>query len=81
MQLEILSPQKTIYAGSAESVILPGSDGLFTILDRHAPMISALEKGTLRYCVQGKETEISINGGVVETKHNQVSVCVETETI
>jgi F-type H+-transporting ATPase subunit epsilon len=79
MTLEILSPEEIIYAGSAESVTLPGLSGLFTILDRHAPIISALHKGKLIYSVQGRETEMTINGGFVETKNNIVSVCVEQE--
>jgi F-type H+-transporting ATPase subunit epsilon len=77
MKLEIVSPEKIIYAGSAEAVILPGLSGLFTILDRHAPIISALDKGKLTYSVDGKETELTINGGFVEAKKNIVSVCVE----
>jgi F-type H+-transporting ATPase subunit epsilon len=79
MKLEILSPEKIIYSGSAESVTLPGLSGLFTILDRHAPIISVLDKGKLLYSVQGQEREISIDGGFVEAKNNLVSVCVEGE--
>jgi F-type H+-transporting ATPase subunit epsilon len=81
MILEILSPQKTIHAGSAQSVTLPGLGGLFTILDRHAPMIAALDEGCLRYCAEGKESELDISGGWVEMKNNKVSVCVEIRTI
>jgi F-type H+-transporting ATPase subunit epsilon len=79
MKLEIVSPQKTIYAGSAEAVTLPGLDGLFTILNRHAPIISALGKGKLVYTVDGKKSEVMIGGGFVETGKNTVSVCVELE--
>jgi F-type H+-transporting ATPase subunit epsilon len=77
MKLEIVSPEKIIYTGSAELVTLPGLSGLFTILDRHAPIISALDKGKLTYSIEGKETELTINGGFVEAKKNIVSVCVE----
>jgi F-type H+-transporting ATPase subunit epsilon len=77
MTLEIISPEKTVFSGNAESVTLPGAIGLFTILDRHAPIISALTKGVLTYCVNGVKTEVNVNGGFVEAKNNNVSVCIE----
>jgi F-type H+-transporting ATPase subunit epsilon len=77
MHLEIISPEKILYSGNAESVTLPGVSGSFTILDRHAPIISALHKGILTYSVNGNETELTIDGGFVEAKKNKVSVCVE----
>jgi F-type H+-transporting ATPase subunit epsilon len=77
MTLDIISPEKTVYSGNAESVTLPGAIGLFTILDRHAPIISALTKGVLTYSVNGVKTEVTVNGGFVEAKNNNVSVCIE----
>jgi F-type H+-transporting ATPase subunit epsilon len=77
MKLEIISPEKILFSGNAESVTLPGLLGSFTILDRHAPIISALEKGKLAYKT-GKETvELTVDGGFVEAKKNIVSVCVD----
>jgi len=77
MNLEIVSPEKIIYSGEAESVTLPGLSGSFTILDRHAPIISALKKGVISYRINEKEEEVIINEGFVEAKNNSVSVCVE----
>lgn len=48
MLLEILTPEKDIFTGEASLVQLPGVDGLFAILDKHAPMIAALKQGTVR---------------------------------
>lgn len=78
MNLEIISPEKTVYSGTAESITLPGLiNGTFTILDRHAPIISALTKGVILYSVNGKKIEVTTNGGFVEAKNNNVSVCIE----
>ncbi|GHT74271.1 hypothetical protein AGMMS50262_06910 [Bacteroidia bacterium] len=77
MTLDIISPEKIIYAGKADSVTLPGLLGEFTILDRHAPIISALGEGTLRYSHESKETSLPVRGGFVEAKRNIVTVCVE----
>lgn len=77
MQLEIVSPEKTLYSGEAELVTFPGTIGSFTILERHAPIISSLEKGILMYRVNGEDRELIINGGFVEAKNNVVSVCID----
>jgi F-type H+-transporting ATPase subunit epsilon len=77
MHLEIVSPEKTIYSGEAQLVTLPGLVGAFTILERHAPVISVLGKGVLLYRVNGTNNEINVNGGFVEVKKNVVSVVVE----
>jgi F-type H+-transporting ATPase subunit epsilon len=77
MNLEIVSPEKIIYNGKAELVTLPGLSGAFTILERHAPLISALGKGIVLYLVNGENFEIKINEGFVEAKKNIVSVSIE----
>ena len=77
MNLEIVSPEKIVYSGKAKSVTLPGLNGSFTILDRHAPIISALKKGVMSYKIEGKNEEMTISEGFVEAKKNIVSVCIE----
>jgi F-type H+-transporting ATPase subunit epsilon len=77
MNLEIVSPEKIIYSGTAESVTLPGLSGSFTILDRHAPIISALDKGVMTYRVNGKDEEVTVAGGFVEAEKNNISICIE----
>jgi len=77
MKLEIISPEKIIYSGDAEIVTLPGLKGAFSILDRHAPIISGLNKGKLTYRNAQEDISIQLNGGFVEAKNNIVTVCVE----
>ena len=77
MNLEIISPKEIIYSGIAESVTLPGLKGAFTILDRHAPIISILKKGELHYRMNENNARVYVNEGFVEVKKNKVSVCIE----
>jgi F-type H+-transporting ATPase subunit epsilon len=48
MHLEIITPETKIFAGEATAVQLPGIDGLFQVLNNHAPIISALGKGNIK---------------------------------
>jgi F-type H+-transporting ATPase subunit epsilon len=78
MKLQILSPEKTLYQGPADLVALPGLLGAFTILENHAPIISGLGKGVLRYRNEGQEVSLPVEGGgFVEAKNNEVIVCIE----
>ena len=48
MYLEIVSPERTLFNGDVESVLVPGADGSFQMLDNHAPIVSTLVKGTVK---------------------------------
>lgn len=78
MHLEIVTPEKKIFSGEVYGVLLPGITGLFEILDRHAPLISALKKGNLKI-LKGKNSfeNFSIQNGFVEVLNNKVTVLVE----
>jgi F-type H+-transporting ATPase subunit epsilon len=78
MNLEIITPDKKLYEGEVKSIQLPGLTGSFGVLDNHAPMISALKKGTINI-VDNAQANISfdVNGGVVEVNKNKVIVLAE----
>ena len=78
MLLEILTPERKLYSGSVYGIQLPGVDGLFEILDKHAPIVSALKKGKLKI-LKDKTTfeHYNIDGGFVEMLNNKATVLVE----
>ncbi len=43
MILEILTPERKLFSGEVYGVQLPGIDGLFEVLDKHAPLVSAIK--------------------------------------
>jgi F-type H+-transporting ATPase subunit epsilon len=77
MNLEIKSPEKSLFSGTVDAVHLPGSKGEFTILPRHAAIISTLRDGKI-ICRTGKEErEFEIKSGIVEVKNDVIMACVE----
>lgn len=74
MKIEILTPDTQIYAGEASLVQLPGLDGLFEILENHAPMIAALTKGKAKVENNGEIQFFDITGGVAEVQQNKIIV-------
>lgn len=77
IRLNIISPESTILDEMVDNVTLPGSVGPFMVLKNHAPIISSLEKGVIKYKIHDEIHSISIASGFVEVKSNVVMVCVE----
>ena len=81
MTLEILTPEKKLYSGEVYGVLLPGITGLFEVLNKHAPLVSALKSGTLKILKQKNNFEsYTIQSGFVEVLNNKVTVLVEGAT-
>lgn len=77
MNLEIITPDKKVFEGEATSVIFPGSEGEFQVLNNHAPIVSSLGNGTMTIEVNGQKQSFVVDGGVVEVLDNKVLVLAE----
>ena len=78
MTLEILTPERKIFSGEVYGVQLPGISGLFEILDKHAPMVSALKEGRLKILTNKTSTvSYKIQSGFAEIINNKATVLVE----
>lgn len=77
MYLEIITPDKKVFSGNVTSVSVPGTNGKFQMLNRHAPIISTLVNGSVKVNT-GKETlNYFVKGGVVEMLDNKVTLLAE----
>jgi len=70
MKVQILTPEKTVFDGEAESVMVPGAAGAFEVLKGHAPILSSLVAGTARVISNKKEIHFHIGGGFFEFSHD-----------
>lgn len=69
---ELVSPEKLLFSGDVESVVVPGAEGLFTVLKDHAPVMTTMRPGvvdinesasrTLRLFVRGGFADVSPTG-------------------
>ena len=75
--LEIVTPEARIFSDEVESVVLPGSEGEMGILPSHAPLVSALQPGELRYTKGGKATELAVGEGLVEVTGSHARVLTD----
>jgi F-type H+-transporting ATPase subunit epsilon len=92
MKLEIITPEASLFKGEATSVSLPGLDGVFQVLNNHAPIISSLKNGEVIFELSGNESDAvmsdllirsgskvhaSIKGGVAELNNNRLVILAE----
>jgi len=76
--LEILTPNGEIYNGQAVSVVLPGEEGEFGVLAKHASLTTLLTTGVIDVEKEDKSVEaIVINWGVVQVDEEKVIILVE----
>lgn len=78
MILKIISSEDIVFEGEVVLVTLPGSNGRFTVLNRHASLVSTLESGRIFYRVSEGDEGVSlpVDGGLVDVDNNVVSVCL-----
>ncbi len=78
MKVIVSKPDSTLFEGEVKLAQLPGTGGLFEILNNHAPIISSLKAGTLRLVTQeGDEQQFEIRGGVVKSQQNDLLILVQ----
>ena len=78
MKVKIIKPDTTLYEGPATLLQLPGTGGLFEILENHAPIISSLGAGKIRLQADGKEEKsFEIKAGVIKGQENDILILVQ----
>jgi len=92
MILEIVTPEAVIFHSEVSSVAVPGINGSFQMLKDHAPIVSLLDKGSIR--IKGNQIEVmkeyadqfskekdelilNINGGTVEMNNNKIIILAD----
>lgn len=78
IELEIITPREKIMSRKVYEVTLPGIMGGFQVLRNHAPLITDLEKGDIKFVLDdGSVHSVAVSGGFVEVYRNKVSAIVE----
>ncbi len=78
LQLEIVTPERQVYSDTVDSVQVPGSEGELGVLPNHAPLVSTLGVGELRFRKGGVEESFAIVGGFLQVRPDKVVVLAET---
>ena len=77
INFEIVSPEKKIASGEADSILVPGFEGDFTVLAKHAPCLSSLRAGILTIFASGTKTEYFVQSGFAEVSDQGLIILAE----
>jgi F-type H+-transporting ATPase subunit epsilon len=78
IKLEVVTPKGAVVNEDVDIVTAPGFAGEFGVLANHAPFLSTIKIGTLRYKKDGSEEELMISGGFCEVSDNKITFLVES---
>jgi F-type H+-transporting ATPase subunit epsilon len=77
LHVSVISPERTIFEGEAESVVVPAWDGELGILRGHAPLMALLGTGSIRIRHGGQTELFHVSGGFLQVVNNRVNVLSE----
>jgi F-type H+-transporting ATPase subunit epsilon len=77
LKLEIVTPEAKVFSDEVSTVVLPGMLGEMGVLPNHAPVVTALLPGELRYTQGSTVTELAVGDGFVEITGSTVKVLTD----
>jgi F-type H+-transporting ATPase subunit epsilon len=77
-QLEIVTPEKKVVDTAASEVQIPGKSGYLGILPGHAPLITELAVGEIKFRDGGEEQRLAVAWGFAEVLPDKVTILAET---
>lgn len=77
LHFSLVSPDRELFAGDVDQVIVPGAMGEFGVLPRHAPFMSTITPGALRILTGTSVRRIFVNGGFADVTPDGLTVLAE----
>ena len=77
IKYELVSPESKVASGEAESVLVPGYEGDFTVLSKHALYLSTLRPGILKVFSSEGEIEYFVDAGFAEVSDQGLVILAE----
>lgn len=77
LDVSVISPEKLLFHGDVDSIVVPGSEGFFGVYPGHTALVSLLGIGVLEVR-QGNKTKVAaIEGGFFEVRDNKVTILTD----
>ncbi|MCC5995067.1 MAG: F0F1 ATP synthase subunit epsilon [Oceanicaulis sp.] len=77
LSFDLVSPEKRVFAGEVDMVVVPGEDGDFGVLAGHAPFMSTIRSGAIAVHSGGSVTRTFIHGGFAEVTPDGLTILAE----
>jgi F-type H+-transporting ATPase subunit epsilon len=77
LNFALVSPEREVFHGEVDHVVVPGSEGEFGVSPNHAPVMSVIKPGALKVINEGAERRIFVNGGFADVTPEGLTVLAE----
>ena len=77
MQFDLVSPERKLASGQANSVLIPGADGDLTAMPAHAPVVVTLRPGMLVVEMEGGTEEFAVTGGFAQVTAEAATILAD----
>ncbi len=77
LHFDLVSPEKRVFAGEVDQVVVPGVEGEFGVLAGHAPFMSTILSGAIAIHADGNVTRTFIRGGFAEVTSDGLTILAE----
>jgi F-type H+-transporting ATPase subunit epsilon len=74
---ELVSPERLLFSGEVEQVVVPGSEGEFTVLKDHAPVMTTLRPGFVYINATSGEQILYVRGGFADVAPTGLTILAE----
>ncbi len=75
---ELVSPEKLLFSGEVEAVVVPGIEGEFTVMKDHAPVMTVLKAGIVQIDeTSSKKTRLFVRGGFADIAGGGLTLLAE----
>ncbi len=77
LHFDLVSPERRLFAGDVDQVVVPGEEGDFGVLPQHAPFMSVIRPGAITVMNDGGSERTFIHGGFAEVTPNGLTILAE----
>jgi F-type H+-transporting ATPase subunit epsilon len=77
LTFSLVAPERELFHGEVDQVVVPGEDGDFGVLPYHAPLMSTIRPGAIRVLDDGTERKIFVYGGFADVTPDGLTILAE----
>jgi F-type H+-transporting ATPase subunit epsilon len=77
LHFSLVSPERELFSGQVDQVVVPGIDGQFGVLSQHAPVMTVIQQGAIRILDGASERKIYVGGGFADVTPSGLTILAE----
>jgi F-type H+-transporting ATPase subunit epsilon len=77
LHFSLVSPERELFSGHVDQVVVPGIDGQFGVLSQHAPVMTVIQQGAIRILDGTSERKIYVGGGFADVTPSGLTILAE----